>query len=182
MNRLPPCWSTLYYLSQLSESVLKAAFDDGSIHPGMSRKDAIALKPTTTKTAPASAAAGTSAPTNPAPELSAVWQTTSREQRRVFLDRLGREGLCAVMSPALLADLRDHVLNLNMAGASKSSAFPVYATDKFHSALACAEQPTPENLARMAAALVLIAKKAAAKGVTRSDIVIAEGKPKGRRK
>ena len=44
VNRLPPCWSTLYYVSQLSESALKAAFADGRIHPGLMRKDAIGLK------------------------------------------------------------------------------------------------------------------------------------------
>ena len=45
VHKLPPCWSTLYELSQLTESTLKAAFADGTIHPGMQRKDAVALKP-----------------------------------------------------------------------------------------------------------------------------------------
>ena len=51
-NKLPPAWTILYQLSQLPETTLKAALADGRIHPGMSRKDAIALKPakkTTTK-------------------------------------------------------------------------------------------------------------------------------------
>jgi hypothetical protein len=48
VHKLPACWSTLYELSQLSVDALKAAFADGSIYPGMMRKDAIALKPTKT--------------------------------------------------------------------------------------------------------------------------------------
>ena len=44
-NKLPPAWTILYQLSQLPEATLKAALADGRIHPGMSRKDAIALKP-----------------------------------------------------------------------------------------------------------------------------------------
>jgi hypothetical protein len=56
-------------------------------------------------------------------------------QRRAFL--LGRDGLCAVMSTALKADIRDHVLGVIIAGASKSSAFAVDATNKFHVASLC---------------------------------------------
>ena len=84
------------------------------------------------------------------------------------------------MSNALMADLRDHVVNLNIAGASKASVFATYATNKLHVAMRCAEQPKPdeESLRRMAAALNCIGKRAAAKGIARSDIVIAEGKPK----
>ena len=86
------------------------------------------------------------------------------------------------MSPALLADLRDHVIGSNIAGASDSSVFALYCTDKLHSALACIEQPNDENVKRVMAMLGLIAKKAEAKGITRSDVVIAERKSKGRKK
>ncbi len=88
------------------------------------------------------------------------------------------------MSAALLAELRDHVLGVAIAGASSSTTFAVYATDKIHVALRCAEQPNPDEecIRHMAAALGCIIKKAAAKGVTRSNIVIAEGKPVKRRK
>jgi hypothetical protein len=111
--------------------------------------------------------------------MSAAWQAASQEQRRALLDRLGRAGLCAVMSPTLLADFRDHVVGLNIAGASDSSRFSVYSTNLLHSALACAEQPDDENVKRVVAMLGLIIKKAEAKGIARSAIVIAEGK-KGR--
>ena len=40
---LPPSWGTLYELSRLPAEVLLARIEDGSIHPDMARKDAIAL-------------------------------------------------------------------------------------------------------------------------------------------
>ena len=131
VHKFPPCWSTLYELSQVPKDVLTAALADGRIHPGMMKKHAVALRPpkrTPVKTK--------SAPT----ALGVVWKAASREERQTFLTGLGRAGLCGAMSPAFLAELRDHLINLNVAGASKSSAFATYATDKLHMALRCAEQ------------------------------------------
>ena len=182
VNSLPPCYSTLYCLSQLPKDVLETAIADGSVHPGMMRKDASALRPAK-EAATKSTTAKTSSSTNPT-ELSEAWQTATPEQRRALLDQLGRDGLCATMSGALMVDLRDHLLNINIAGASISSKFAVYATDKFHVALRCAEQPEPDEECRrhMAAALRLILKQANAKGISRSDVVIADGKPRKSRK
>ena len=68
------------------------------------------------------------------------------------------------MSPALLADLRDHVVNVTIAGASKSSTFATYATDKLHAALALRRAAgVGENVKLMAAVLGCIIKKAASK-------------------
>jgi hypothetical protein len=180
--KLPPAWTILYELSKLEKKVLEAALADGRVRPGMSRKDAIALrapKKTTTK-----ATTAKPSPSTASAELNiAWWNSIPAEQRQAFLDQLGREGLCAVMSGSLLADLRDHVIGLAVAGASRSTSFATYATDKLHVALRCAEQPEPndESVKTMAAALGCIAKKAAAKSIARSDVVIAEGRPKGRR-
>lgn len=44
-NCLPAAWTMLYELAQLSDDVLEAGLRDGTIHPEMSRKNAIALKP-----------------------------------------------------------------------------------------------------------------------------------------
>jgi hypothetical protein len=180
-NKLPPYWTILYLLSQLTEGTLKAALSDGRIHPGMSRKDAIALKPAK-KTATKSATAKPSASTNPS-ELSAVWNIASAGQRQRFLDQVGRAELCAAMTTTLKADLRDHLVALAVAGASQSSSFAIYSTDKLHVALRCAEQPEPdeESIRHMIAALGCITRKAATKSITRSDIVIGEGKVKGRK-
>ena len=42
--KLPPHGRTLYELCKLSDDVLEAKLADGTIHPGMQRKDAIALR------------------------------------------------------------------------------------------------------------------------------------------
>ena len=177
--KLPPAWTILYQLSQLPEGTLKAALVDGRVHPGMSRKDAIALKPAKKTTATKSTAAKPSAAA-PAELNLDWWNDLPLVQRRAFLDLLGREGLCTAMSPTLLADLRDHVVGLAVAGASNSTNFARYGTDKLHAALYCAKQPEPD-MKRMAALLNCITKIAGDKGIARSDIVIAEGKPKSRK-
>lgn len=183
VNKLPPCWSTLYTLSQVPENVLKAAIADGRVYPGMSRRDATALKlqnKTTTKATTAAPSASTASA-----ELNiAWWNSIPVDRRQAFLDQLGRDGLCAVMSGALLANLRDHVIGLAVAGASDASDFAKYATNKLHAALRCAEQPESDTESRemMAAMLGCIVKRAEEKSITRSAVVIAEGKMKGRKK
>jgi hypothetical protein len=172
VHLLPPCWSTLYELSQLKEDVLKAALDDGRVRPGMQRKEAIALKP---KKAASPKASSTD---NSPSELGTAWTAASEEQRSEFLDKLGHGGLCAAMSIDLRCELRDHVISLTFAGSSQSSSFAVYATDKLHTALRCAEQPNQENTRLMIAALGCIIKKADTKRVAHSNIVIAESKSK----
>ena len=183
-HNLPPNWTILHILAQLPEDVLKAALADGRIRSGMSRKDALALK-LPKKPAPESAAAAAKTSSAAAPaELSAAWEKSPADQRRAFLDQLGREGLCAAMSSELRADLHDHVIALACAGANKSSAFAVGVTNLLHTALRCAEEsePNDECSRTMVAALRSIARKAADKGIARSDLVIATGKSKARRK
>ena len=87
------------------------------------------------------------------------------------------------MSDQLLADFRDHIVGLTVAGASKSSSFANYATNMLHVALRCAEQQEPddETVRLMVAALRCIAKEAEARNITRSDVVIAEGRLKNRK-
>jgi hypothetical protein len=172
VHQLPPCWSTLYELSKLDDDFLKAKLADSTIHPGMERRAAIALRKPEQKPKAAT--------NNTTSSLGAAWKAATKDERRKFLDELGREGLCAAMSGELQADLRDHVISVTIAGASKSASFAVYATDKLQTALRCAEQPEPdpEGVAHMVTALACIIKKANAKGVTRRDIVIAEGKPR----
>jgi hypothetical protein len=43
-SHLPPSWRTLYELTRLPTPVLEAKIADGTINPGMERKDAVALK------------------------------------------------------------------------------------------------------------------------------------------
>jgi hypothetical protein len=177
VNSLPPCWSTLYCLTQLPQDVLKAAIADGRVHPRISRADAIALNPAKKTTAKSAATAKPSATTN-SPDLSMIWKIASAEQRRAFLDQLGRAELCAAMSDALKADLRDRILGVM---ATKPSDFATYATGKFLSALASSEKPTGENDKRMGALLKCIIRQAEAKGIARGDIIVAARKPKARK-
>ena len=184
VHQLPPCWSTLYEFSKFDDDLLKAKLADGTIHPGMQRREAIALrKPEGSqqnvedRDAEAEPATNNSSAIS---KLSASWKACSIEQRRDFLDRLGRNGLCGAMSEKLRAEFQDAMNGATIAGASESGPFAIYATDKLHCALRCAEQqhPDQEGLIQMAAALGCIAKKASAKGITRSRIVVAEGKPR----
>jgi hypothetical protein len=172
-HKLPPCWTSIYELSKLGDETLKAKLADGTIHPGMQRKDAVALRK------PKQQSRSTA---NNKSEIAAVWKDASIEQRRRFLDQLGRDGLCGAMSEKLKAEFQDAINGAAIAGASESAPFAVYATDKLHCALRCAEQQNPdhEGLMHMAAALGCIAKKASAKGITRSRIVVAEGKLKSK--
>ena len=177
-SQLPPNWTILYVLSQLPEDMLKVALTDGRINSGISRKDALALKPSKKPTPESTAgAAKTSSSPNP-PELSTIWEKTPADQRQVFLDRIGCENLCAAMSNTLRADFHDRAVSL--AGASASSDFAIYSTDKLHAAFHAAEQSEPD-MERMVALLNCIIKRANTKGIARSDLVIAQGKLKGRK-
>jgi hypothetical protein len=84
------------------------------------------------------------------------------------------------MSEQLQAEFRDHVLNANKN--SKLSALPASMTDKLHTAFRCAEQkePSKEDIKTMAAALGCILRDTERRGTTRSDIVVAQEKPKKR--
>jgi hypothetical protein len=175
-HKLPANWTILYELSKLPDAVLKAALDDGTIKPKMSRNDAIALNPA--KPEKTTTAKIASEP------IDAAWETATADQRQEFLAKLGREGLCAAMSSALMAELRDHAIAPAVAGASTAWTFAAYATDKLHALLHAAEQPEPD-LARMVALAKCIIKKIGADNITWGDVVIAARKPsqkKGRKK
>jgi hypothetical protein len=174
VHKLPSCWSTLYELSQLKDNVLKAKLADGTISPRMLRKEALALKPRKVGKTDISA--------KPAPShLGTAWEFASKDQRREFLDKQGRAGLCGAMSAKLKTEFEDAVTRATIAGAAESGPFALYATDKLHCALRCAEEPGEENTKIMAAALGCIIKKAKTKSITRSRIVVAEGKAKLRK-
>jgi hypothetical protein len=73
-NKLPPCWTTIYTLSQLDAEVLKAKLADGTIHPGMQRKEAVALrKPLGTSQSSQPSAVG---------KLRAAWKAVSPAELR----------------------------------------------------------------------------------------------------
>jgi hypothetical protein len=114
------------------------------------------------------------------PDLNTAWNAASINQRREFLDQLGRDRLCAAMSDDLRTDLQDHAIGITIAGASKSSSWAINATNKLHSAMRIAEQREldDESQGRLVGALRCIALTAERRNIARSDIVIAEGKPR----
>jgi hypothetical protein len=48
-HKLPTSWMTLYELSQVDYHVLEEAIHDGTVHPNMQRKHAVALRPDRSK-------------------------------------------------------------------------------------------------------------------------------------
>jgi len=186
VHKLPPSWSTIYELTKLKDDALKAALADGKIYPGMERKDAVALRhpdgdlgeceveTTSTETESPSAFE----------VLVKAWEAASKSDHRALCDRLGRAGLVAAISDELLADIHDHIIGQKIATASKSSKFAVASTGRLHVMLRCAEQKdlSEEDRGKMIAAGRAMIREAERRGIARSDILVAEGKPKTRKK
>jgi hypothetical protein len=126
VNRLPGCYSTLYLLSQIDDKLLKAALANGRIHPGMQRKDAVALrKPKNDEgddgqdysNEPARNIASPAAPPH---EFLEDWQCWTAEEQRTVLKHEGVDGLLELLKEdaAFLAELYDRVIGLQVALAS----------------------------------------------------------------
>jgi hypothetical protein len=124
VNSLPPCYSTLYLLSQIDTEILLAALADGRVHPGMQRKDAVALRKPRDGEGDdgqdfesARNNASTSAPPN---EFLEDWQCWTAEEKRTVLKQEGVDGLLELLKedPAFRAELYDRVLGLQVALAS----------------------------------------------------------------
>jgi len=109
---LPPCWRTLYELTKASDDQLRRARADGRLHPDLQRKDVrgtiLGLPPRPARGARAEV------PLDPV----AVWAAFSPADKRAVLDSEGRRGLAALISPELMVDLADHLIRLEMVGAS----------------------------------------------------------------
>ena len=182
-HKLPSCWTTIYELTKVEDDVLKAALADGRINPGMERKDASALRrPKDERTGESEGGAtGTEAAFE---ALVKAWDAASDSVRLRHFDRLGRAKLIAAMSDELLADFHDHIIGQQIATASKSSKFAVNSTGRLHVMLRCAEQKelSDEDRGKMIAAGRAMIREAERRGIARSDILVAEGKPKTRKK
>jgi len=161
VHLLPPCWSTLYELSQLKDDALNAALADGSIHPGMHRRDAVALRkpPRTTTSSPST------------PLSKAAWSKATVEERRRFLDAIGADPLCAVFSIALRAELRRRVGGQQRA---KTSALGDTITKALQQALSLQKVTTTKDAPAMgvASALNAVNNKLNSHGLDLNNITI----------
>jgi hypothetical protein len=96
-SQLPPSWMTLYELTQLPHSPLLAKLEDGTINPGMERKDVATLLDRPKKPA---------APPKP-PDLLAAWPVATSEVRRLLFDRIPTAEFLALISPNVRAELTE---------------------------------------------------------------------------
>ena len=186
-HKLPPCWTTIYELSKVKNDVLKAAFADGTIHPGMERKDAAALRyPLGEGNGQDTGISGskTGSVESTFKKLVAAWEAASESDHRQLFDRLGCAELLAAMSPELVVDFRDRLRGNDMAAIStkstKSTTLTHTLTDLLHTVLRTAEAPnsSDQDKAHAFATLIAINRKLKATNRTLCDVVIVLGKQK----
>jgi hypothetical protein len=160
VSQLPPHWGTLYELDKIPDSELRALLANGKIHPGLERREVAALYESSKK-----AIKKTKKP--PVPKLAEIWPVSSPAEKREILEYEGRTGL-AEISPALLAELRDHAiaLQINSAPSSNSTDLRVTLTNLFRSAV-CGT--TPEEMSAGCAAFV---RKCTANNLDPRDLLI----------
>jgi hypothetical protein len=98
------------------------------------------------------------------PNLSVAWKAATPEQRRELLDGLGRAGLCAALSPKLLAELAEHVVGLQVTSATATQAL---LTQLLRVAIATRSEH------ESAAAIAKIRVKLKANNRTAGDLIVA---------
>jgi hypothetical protein len=110
VSRLPPSWGTLYELTKLPCIILRTKVEDGTIHPGMERKDVAALlnksKRLTQK---------------PKFDLLTAWAAAGPEARRALFDQIGAGQLLGLISSTVRAKLTE-LLERQLASAAVRSS------------------------------------------------------------
>jgi hypothetical protein len=157
---LPPSWRTLYELTKLSHRELVEAIENGTVHPDMERKDVDVLR---------GVQRGSRSGQKPPPvgDLGIAWEASTPDQRRKHFDVLGREGLCAALSPELLSQLQDHIIGQQIHTAEASSNFAVTLTSILRRAL------VETDLGRRDAILERLNAKLSANNRTFHDVCVA---------
>jgi hypothetical protein len=102
VSHLPPSWGTLYELSRIPAEILLAKIEDGSVHPGMERKDVAALL---NNNSPKQAAEKPSVEAS----LQSMWPKASAQEKTAFCDAVGVCGFSAVWSPKFYRELSDRI-------------------------------------------------------------------------
>jgi hypothetical protein len=106
--------------------------------------------------------------------LTEAWAAASRKERQQLLDRVGRAGLCDILSPGLKAEIVDAVLGLEINGAASSSKLAIGLTRVLKVALSSTHDG--ERLA----ALGRLAHQLQANGRSLHDVVVALAKQQKR--
>jgi hypothetical protein len=167
-HKLPPCWTTLYELSKLADEVLEAKLADGTIHSGMERKDALALrKPKKKTTTPDNTGkAGTSSLNK------AAWVKATVEERRHFINAIGADSLCEALSITMRAELRRRVAGQRR---TAMSALDEIITKAMRQALSLqkASKVKDSPAPGVAAALNAVNNKLEAGGLDLNNVTIA---------
>jgi hypothetical protein len=177
-HKLPPAWTTIYELSKLADDVLEKALADGSIHPGMERRDAIALRKTGEQTAvdaadSSDAIASTDNSTAITPSLVEAWQAASPAERGEIIQSENVADIVALMSDVQRAALYDRIIGLQIARSAPvvpsagGKKLLANLTGTFHWALG---QEDPSSGAQ---ALKIISAKLAANKRSAKDIGFA---------
>lgn len=115
VNRCPPHWGTMYELTQIPAEMLKAWFEDGTVHPGLQRKDVVALRKSLEEPDPegeTETAASEIEDDPPKPEtLLEHWQReTDQAQRTTLIDHLNSK--LSALKPYLGKDTDTVVSNI----------------------------------------------------------------------
>jgi hypothetical protein len=155
-SQLPPCWRTLYELTKLNDNVLRGLLEDGTINPGMQRKDVSALLDRPNRKT-----------TTPKPELLRTWAAATEIEKHMLFDRIGGSELLGLISPATRAELIDQLDGQRVASSSSSSSLAVNLTRLLRVAL------SSNNINERDSALASVNRKLKANGRDLHDIGIA---------
>jgi hypothetical protein len=121
-HKIPRSWTIRYELSKLDDDVLEAAIDDGRVHPGMTRKDAIAIR------RPPKPKEDEGQGDDQAPQESKVavfrkmWGTLSESEQDEFVQSEKIVRLLKAMSDTQREDLFERFIGQQIANASSLAA------------------------------------------------------------
>jgi hypothetical protein len=168
VSQLPPSWGTLYELTRVPGNILLAKLRDGTIKPDLERRD---IRSKILGQPPRSSKVNgqAEAPLDPL----TVWKALSPADKTAILDSEGRAGLAKLLSPDLIDDLVNHLIQQQMFGASTKAKPAVTLTAILRAAL------DPSSIVDSLAVLKLFKAKLLSFGLDLHAISIAINKEKG---
>lgn len=142
-EHLPANWTIIYHLSRLPGDATLRAIADKEISPELERKNAIALVQRVVgkgKGGRLDKGKGNQQPKSQESEFSIAWDAAfatedGRKEIATKLNEADRDKLVALLPPALLSDVTDRTVGLDIARASKSGNLLVVLTKILRSGL-----------------------------------------------